>query len=267
MGVSQTERRLALDKWASLRAFLPPLSMPYPRLHIAARLSSGGEISLSKEQQHHITRVLRLRSGASLRVFDQQGAEFAAQLQSGNKLLVQEAVAEWRESPLRVRLGQALPRGQRMDYVVQKCTELGVDSITPITSERSYSHREPTASNKLQHYQKIAIHAAEQCWRQQVPTLHPQTPLAAWLQQSQAEVKLIMDENCEQPLESIPSSVVSIDLLVGPEGGFSSQEVRAAQAAGFSRWRLGPRVFRTETAAVSALTILQYLHGDLCRVV
>ena len=147
--------------------------MPYPRLHIAAHLSSGGEIELSKEQQHHITRVLRLRSGASLRVFDQQGAEFAAQLQSGNKLLVQAAIAEWRESPLRVRLGQALPRGQRMDYVVQKCTELGVDSITPLVSERSYSHREPAASNKLQHYQKIAVHAAEQCWRQRIPTLHP----------------------------------------------------------------------------------------------
>ena len=141
--------------------------------------------------------------------------------------------------------------------------ELGVDSITPLISERSYSHREPAASNKLQHYQKIAVHAAEQCWRQQVTTLHPQATLAAWLQQSQAEIKLIMDENCEQPPDSMPSSVASIDLLVGPEGGFSSQEVRVAQAAGFNRWRLGPRVFRTETAAVSALTVLQYLHGDL----
>ena len=237
--------------------------MPYPRLYVAANLEIDHQIALGLEQQHHVTRVLRLRPGASLRVFDQNGQEFHACLQKSGKLQLLEAVAEWRESPLRVRLGQALPRGQRMDYVVQKCTELGVSSITPLISERSYSYREPAASNKLQHYQKIAIHAAEQCWRQKVPTLQPLTPVAAWLQQSSAIVKLIMDENCEQRLDALPEAIESIDLLVGPEGGFSPQEVAAARSVGFVSWRLGPRVFRTETAAVSALSVLQYLRGDL----
>ena len=239
--------------------------MPYPRLYVATDLQVDSQIALSPDQLHHVTRVLRLRPGASLRVFDQSGKEFHACLQKGGKLQLLDAVPEWRESPLRVQLGQALPRGQRMDYVVQKCTELGVNSITPLISERSYSYREPAASNKLQHYQKIATHAAEQCWRQKVPKLQPLTPLAAWLQQSSATVKLIMDENCEQRLENLPESIESVDLLVGPEGGFSPQEVATASAVGFISWRLGPRVFRTETAAVSALSVLQYLRGDLGR--
>ena len=237
--------------------------MPYPRLYVPTDLKADSQIALSLDQQHHVTRVLRLRPGASLRVFDQSGQEFHACLQKGGKLQLLDAVAEWRESPLNVRLGQALPRGQRMDYVVQKCTELGVSSITPLISERSYSYRELAANNKLQHYQKIAIHAAEQCWRQKVPTLQPLTPLAAWLQQSSATVKLIMDENCEQRLDDLPANIESVDLLVGPEGGFSPQEVAAARSVGFVSWRLGPRVFRTETAAVSALSVLQYLRGDL----
>ena len=237
--------------------------MPYPRLYVAIDLQVDAQIALSLDQQHHVTRVLRLRPGASLRVFDQSGQEFHARLQKRGKLQLLDAVAEWRESPLRVHLGQALPRGQRMDYVVQKCTELGVNSITPLISERSYSYREPAASNKLQHYQKIAVHAAEQCWRQKVPTLQPLTPLSAWLQQSPAMLKLIMDENCEQRLTELPEAIDSIDLLVGPEGGFSPREIAAASSVGFVSWRLGPRIFRSETAAVSALSVLQYLRGDL----
>ena len=239
-----------------------PITMPYPRLYLPATLNVDARLELSPEQRRHLTTVLRLRPGAAFNVFDQDGQEFAAQLESSTYIRVTARLEEYRESPLRVSVGQAWARGARMDYVVQKCTELGVHEIYLLSSERSAKVNNVAAASKLAHLQKVATHAAEQCWRQRVPTIHPLTTMSDWLRSCRAEVKLVMHErsSARLALEPRPGSVA---LLAGPEGGFSSAEIAAAEAAGFACWRLGPRVLRAETAAASGLSVLQYLHGDL----
>ena len=258
--------------------------MPYPRIYIANDLTGATSAKLDTAQQHRLSTVLRLRAGARLRVFDQSGHEYEAQLQDTQVFTLLGAVAEQRESPLRVSVGQAWARGERMDYAVQKCTELGVSYFAPLLSERSVHYRSQAAERKVEHLGKIAVHAAEQSWRQRVPEIKAASQLTSWVQQCSAPIKLVMDENSSAPLAdlltlqghehesalaTIPldSGFTHIALLVGPEGGLSAMENTAAEQCGFKRWRLGPRVLRTETAAASALAVLQYLYGDLnCQV-
>ena len=258
--------------------------MPYPRIYIASDLTGATSAKLDSAQQHRLSKVLRLRAGARLRVFDQSGHEYEAQLQSTQAFTLLGAVAEQRESPLRVSVGQAWARGERMDYAVQKCTELGVSCFAPLLSDRSVHYRSQAAERKVEHLGKIALHAAEQSWRQRVPEIKAASQLTSWVQQCSAPIKLVMDENSSAPLADLLAlegseqndaittmplgpGFTHIALLVGPEGGLSAMENTAAEQCGFKRWRLGPRVLRTETAAASALAVLQYLYGDLnCQV-
>ncbi|MCE9662179.1 16S rRNA (uracil(1498)-N(3))-methyltransferase [Halomonas sp. M5N1S17] len=238
-----------------------------PRIHVAADFTVGGDVVLPEGAARHLARVLRMGEGAPVRLFDGQGREASAVLiESGRKRVVAriEAVeAGIGESPLCVHLGQAISKGDRMDYAIQKAVELGVAAITPLYTEHGDVRlKDEREAKKLAHWQAVAVSACEQCGRATVPPVHPPRPLADWLDERDEALRLVLHPATDRALarETVPPSVA---LLIGPEGGLSSIEVDAAQAADFSLLSLGPRILRTETAPVVALSLLQYRFGDL----
>ncbi|TBW31736.1 16S rRNA (uracil(1498)-N(3))-methyltransferase [Azotobacter chroococcum] len=238
--------------------------MRLSRFFIDAPLSLGRH-ELPEAQAHYIGRVLRLAAGDAVQLFDGSGREFVGELVEVGKKSVQvelrEELAGLAESPLRIHLGQGLSRGERMDWAIQKATELGVAHITPIVSERCEVRlKDERADKRLTHWQQIAISACEQCGRSVLPSIHPPMLLGDWLARTEAELKLVLHPFAE-PLTS-HARPVSLAFLIGPEGGLSEAEVAAAQRAGYQAARLGPRVLRTETAPVAALSVAQQLWGD-----
>ena len=238
--------------------------MRLSRFFIDAPLSLG-EHPLPEAQAHYIGRVLRMAEGDALQVFDGSGTEFRGTLLEVGKKRVTvqltESFAGQVESPLHIHLGQGLSRGERMDWAIQKATELGVNEITPIFSERCEVRlKDERADKRLMHWRQVAISACEQCGRSRVPVIHPPLLLADWIKQTQAELKLVLHPVAE-PLVS-HAKPASLAFLIGPEGGLSDAEVDQAHATGFLPARLGPRVLRTETAPVVALAVAQQLWGD-----
>lgn len=238
--------------------------MRLSRFFIDAPLSLG-EHDLPEAQAHYISRVLRMGSGDAVQLFDGSGQEFLGTLlEVGKKqvrVLLDEQIAGQPESPLRTHLGQGLSRGERMDWAIQKATELGVAEITPIVSERCEVRLKDERAEKRQlHWQQVAVSACEQCGRSVVPTINAPMLLADWLKATHADLKLVLHPVAE-PLTSHPRPD-SLAFLIGPEGGLSDSEVEQARAAGFHPARLGPRVLRTETAPVVALAVAQQLWGD-----
>lgn len=238
--------------------------MRLSRFFIDAPLSLGSH-ELPEAQAHYISRVLRLNAGAAVQLFDGSGVEYLGEITEVGKKLVRvelcEQIAGQPESPLRIHLGQGLSRGERMDWAIQKATELGVSEITPIVSERCEVRlKDERADKRLAHWRQIAISACEQSGRSSVPMIQPPMALTDWLQQSSAELKLVLHP-VAQALSS-HNKPASLAFLIGPEGGLNDSEVTQAQAAGFLAARLGPRVLRTETAPVVALSIAQQLWGD-----
>lgn len=238
--------------------------MRLSRFFIDAPLSLG-EHELPETQAHYIGRVLRMAEGDALQVFDGSGTEFRGTLVEVGKKRVRvqlnESFAGQEESPLRIHLGQGLSRGERMDWAIQKATELGVGEITPIFSERCEVRlKDERADKRLLHWRQVAISACEQCGRSRVPVIHPPVLLADWIKQTEADLKLVLHP-VAQPLES-HAKPQTLAFLIGPEGGLSDAEVEQAHSAGFLPARLGPRVLRTETAPVVALAVAQQLWGD-----
>ncbi|AZD32347.1 16S rRNA (uracil(1498)-N(3))-methyltransferase [Pseudomonas chlororaphis] len=238
--------------------------MRLSRFFIDAPLSLG-EHELPEAQAHYIGRVLRMAEGDALQLFDGSGNEFRGTLlEVGKKRVVvrlDESFAGQVESPLQIHLGQGLSRGERMDWAIQKATELGVNEITPIFSERCEVRlKDERADKRLAHWRQVAVSACEQCGRSRVPVIHPPVPLADWIKQTQADLKLVLHPVAE-PLVS-HAKPATLAFLIGPEGGLSDTEVDQAQDAGFLPARLGPRVLRTETAPVVALAVAQQLWGD-----
>ncbi|MCO7574669.1 MULTISPECIES: 16S rRNA (uracil(1498)-N(3))-methyltransferase [Pseudomonas chlororaphis group] len=238
--------------------------MRLSRFFIDAPLSLG-EHELPEAQAHYIGRVLRMAEGDALQVFDGSGMEFRGTLVEVGKKRVRvqldESFAGQDESPLQIHLGQGLSRGERMDWAIQKATELGVSEITPIFSERCEVRlKDERADKRLLHWRQVAISACEQCGRSRVPLIHAPVLLADWIKQTQADLKLVLHP-VAQPLES-HAKPQTLAFLIGPEGGLSDTEVEQAHGAGFLPARLGPRVLRTETAPVVALTVAQQLWGD-----
>lgn len=238
--------------------------MRLSRFYIAAPLSLG-QHALPEEQAHYIGRVLRHGVGDAVQLFDGSGQEYLGQLIEVGKKSVRVELTEQLpgqpESPLRVHLGQGLSRGERMDWAIQKATELGVADITPIVSERCEVRlKDERADKRLAHWQQVAISACEQCGRSTVPLIHPPLLLADWLAQVEADLKLVLHPVAE-PLVS-HAKPASLAFLIGPEGGLNDAEVSQAVAANFQAARLGPRVLRTETAAAVALSVAQQLWGD-----
>jgi len=226
---------------------------------------SLGEHELPEAQAHYISRVLRMAEGDAVQVFDGSGQEFLGVLAEVGKKHVRVQLNEQfdgqPQSPLHIHLGQGLSRGERMDWAIQKATELGVNEITPIFSERCEVRlKDERADKRLLHWRQVAISACEQCGRSTVPVIHPPLLLADWLKQTEAGLKLVLHPVAEPLVSHARPSTLAF--LIGPEGGLSDAEVEQARSAGYHAARLGPRVLRTETAPVVALAVAQQLWGD-----
>lgn len=220
---------------------------------------------------HHASRVLRLREGDAVQIFDGIGHECHGIIDSisGKQVVVGgvKQIAADRESPLKTVLAQALCSSEKMDWVIQKATELGVTEIQPLATERSVARLSPErAEKRSEHWQQVAISACEQCGRNVLPIIHPPLDIMIWLQQmrTSASSKYIFLPQGVKSLRDQPAPADSATLLIGAEGGFSPAEGDTALLCGFTPVRLGARVLRTETAAVAGLAVLQTLWGDFC---
>ncbi len=245
--------------------------MALTRLFIRSELQSGQSLALDSEQAHYLGRALRLRPGDSLTIFSAQSGEFTATLTSMGKseaeIAVSSAVATATESLLKVHLVQGVSRGERMDLVVQKATELGVKRISPVLTEYGVVKLEGGRANKRrEHWQKIAESACEQSGRTRPPLIDEPLPLKTWFgsKTSETDVDLILKLNADTSMASLKAPTTKVCLLIGPEGGFSENEYEDAEVSGFKAVSLGPRVLRTETAAIAAITVAESLWGDLC---
>lgn len=224
-----------------------------------------GDIELPEQIAHYMGRVLRLPTGAEVQLFDGSGIEFLGAISEITKkrltVTLTEQIAGLPESPLHTHLGQGLARGEKMDFVIQKATELGVNEITPLVTERCEVRlSDERADKRLVHWQQVAISACEQSGRTKIPVIHSPVLLSDWISRVQADLKLILHP-IAQPLES-HNKPSSFALLIGPEGGFSENEICKAQQHNFYPIRLGCRVLRTETAPIVALTLAQQMWGD-----
>ena len=239
-----------------------------PRFFTAQALSEGASIVLEKEPSRHIAKALRMRVEDSLCLFDGSGIEARAQITAIDKDRVSVAIRDLtepsRESPVHSVLVIALSRGDRMDTVVQKSTELGVSEIWPIVSERTGVRLDAERlAKKREHWQRVAISACEQCGRNRPPLVAAPTSYTQALDTAAAQdfsLRLILHPlGVNRPL---PEQCPSLIMLVGPEGGFSDAELASAGEAGFTALQLGPRVLRTETAPLAALAMAQARWGD-----
>lgn len=244
------------------------------RVHVPAPLASGLRLQLPVAAAAHVARVLRLAAGDALALFDGRGAEHEARIEAikGGRVEVlvgaRRAGTAGRESPLRVTLLQALARGEKMDWVLQKATELGVARIAPVATGRSVVQLDgERADKRLAHWQGVVAAACEQCGRNVLPEVLAPAPLAAACAALPAGLRLVLSPEAALPLVSALAAREaprdSVTLLIGPEGGLDAGELELAARAGFVAVTLGPRVLRTETAAIAALGILQALAGDL----
>ncbi|MCB1705797.1 MAG: 16S rRNA (uracil(1498)-N(3))-methyltransferase [Halioglobus sp.] len=237
------------------------------RIHTTQRLGPGAVVLLEPEPSRHLARALRLGVGDTLTLFDGRGGEYPAEITAVDKKQVQVVTGEHvqceRESPLDIHLGIAVSRGDRMDWVVQKATELGVTALTPLLTEHTgVKLSGERAGKKIQHWQQIAISACEQCGRNRPPVVHALQAQSQWLASTSAEQKFVLHHRATAHAHA-GLAPTSIALLVGPEGGLSEAEISAAEQAGFAALRLGPRVLRTETAPLAAIAILQSHWGDM----
>jgi 16S rRNA (uracil1498-N3)-methyltransferase len=238
-----------------------------PRIYSATPLASGASIVLDPVATRHLREALRMAPGDALVLFDGSGGEYAAEVVAVERQRVEVRLgahaAVERESPLVVTLAQGISRGERMDYTLQKAVELGVRHIVPLATERSTVRLDDArAAKRLEHWQGIIRHAAEQSGRTRLPQLAALLRVDTYAASESAALKLMLDPAADTALAACPPAA-TVSLAIGPEGGFSSGERAALTAAGFRAARLGPRVLRTETAALVALSILQSRHGDL----
>jgi 16S rRNA (uracil1498-N3)-methyltransferase len=238
-------------------------------VHVDAALGGNGTTLLEGGPANHIARVLRLRVGDALTLFDGRGGEYPARVAGMRKGQVIVDVGEHqaleRESPLDLTLLQSIARGERMDWIVQKTTELGVTRIVPVISERTVVRLEPAqASRKLAHWRAVAVAACEQCGRNRVPDIaEPLALLPAVQAAAAAARRLVLDPQAEVALAARLESASALTLLVGPEGGLTEDELELSVRAGFERCSLGARTLRTETAAVACVAAIQAMAGDL----
>ena len=227
---------------------------------------AGQAIELHESAAHHAVRVLRLAVGDALTLFDGTGGEYAATLvrvdKRGASVRVERFLAIERESHLAVTLAQGIAANDAMDYAVRKATELGVTSIQPLVTARSAPFPPGERGDKrLLHWRGVAIAACEQCGRNRVPDVLPPCPLVEWLD-AWSGGGILFAPDSDRSVMTLAQPPAPLALLIGPEGGFDAREVAAARSRKFHAARLGPRVLRTETAAVAGLSVLQSLWGD-----
>ncbi len=247
-----------------------------PRFHCPFPLAPGAQLELPEAAAHHALRVLRLKEGAPLILFDGRGGEWRAQIVGAGgtaskaarmRVALQSFAAADRESPLQITLAQSLPAGDKMDWVVEKCVELGVTAIQPVAAKRSVVRLSAERmARRVAHWNHIASAACEQSGRNRVPPVAPVLDLATYLarvqQDGQTAIRLMLAPHAGVALRELAQPNTPLIVLIGPEGGWEEAELHAAQVAGFRPIRLGPRILRTETAGAAALAALQALWGD-----
>jgi len=235
-----------------------------PRLFVETGLRPGANLDLPAPAAHHVARVLRLREGEAVTLFDGRGGEYDAKVyMPGRGQVVAKVGGKHeieRESPLAVTLVQAVSAGEKMDYTIQKAVELGVATIQPVLTANSVVRLAgERATKRLEHWQRIAVAACEQCGRNRVPEVRAPLPLERYRPEAEA-TKLLLSPLAGKGLREL--SKAPLILAVGPEAGFAEEEEAQLERAGFVPVRLGPRLLRTETAALAALAALNALHGD-----
>jgi 16S rRNA (uracil1498-N3)-methyltransferase len=240
------------------------------RLFVSRDLINGDVAELEGDRARYLGRVLRLRVGDEITIFDGTGPEWSATIDNMTKTTVTLALGESHdataESPLKIHLVQGISRGERMDYVVQKATELGVKRITPVLTEYGVVKlNDQRAAKRREHWEGVAASACEQCGRTRLPLIDMPLSLNEWFgaKPANADVDLILAPNAATPLADVEAPHTKVCILIGPEGGFSQLEYEDAGVAGFEAVSLGPRILRTETAAAAALAVMQANWGDL----
>lgn len=246
----------------------------HARFYHPAEMGIGQLIELSLENKHHATRVLRLKKGNPITLFNGLGGEFFGRIDHITKshtiVCIEAYHDKERESSLHIELAQALCVNEKMDWIIQKAVELGVTRIQPTMTSRSIVHlSDERSSRRLQHWHRIVISACEQCGRNLLPHMAPLITLPEWLShkkntRSPNDLHLMLSTVTSQGLRNItaPSTNANIALVIGPEGGFTEDEEAAILHAGFLPTHLGQRILRTETAALAAIAALQALWGD-----
>jgi 16S rRNA (uracil1498-N3)-methyltransferase len=238
------------------------------RIYQPGSYHTGQFLALSPEASQHVGVVLRMQIGEQLTLFCGDNREFDATINAVKKkqviVLVGSITDSNRESPLTIHLAQAISKGERMELVMQKATELGVASITPIITERcAVKLDEERIAKKRQQWQAIVIAACEQSGRNTVPLVHQAVKLEHYMNEIQAELKFILHPEGQKRWCDYTIDSRALALIIGPEGGLSENEVVRAHDHGFQPLSLGPRILRTETAAITALSVLQAVGGDL----
>lgn len=240
------------------------------RLFVSGQLINGVELLIEGDRARYLGRVLRLRVGDEILVFNGEGGEWSAVIEAMTKstatLSVGENIETGTDSALKIHLVQGISRGERMDFVIQKATELGVKRVTPVLTEFGVVKLDAARAEKRRdHWQNIATSACEQSGRTRLPLIDAPIALKDWFGSKPAEVDadLILAPGAVMSLAGLTAPKTKVCVMIGPEGGFSETEYEDAAVAGFTSVSLGPRVLRTETAAVAALAVMQSLWGDL----
>lgn len=239
------------------------------RFHSPVPLTIGEQVPLSDNAMAHAVKVMRLKAGDTLHLFCGDGFDYQCALASIEKksawVTVLGRTLISNESPLKIRLLQGISSGDRMDFTIQKAVELGVTDIYPINTERSVTKLSGDRIEKrLEHWQGVAIAACEQSGRAVVPVVHPPLTLVQWLARhdTQTSLNILLNPVGAKKLTELPSPTGHIQLLIGPEGGLSANEIAAATQHRFQSIVLGPRILRTETAALTAIASMQTAWGD-----
>lgn len=240
------------------------------RIYVDSPLAPDQSLLLPAQAGEHVARVLRMAEGDPLVLFNGDGHDYQTTISALGKrevrVEVEKADPVGSESPLRLTLAQGVARGEKMDLIVQKATELGVACIAPLLTERSEVRLDPArAEKRLAHWRAVAASACEQCGRARLPAIMPAQPLQAWLDglTGDGALRLALLPEGDRSLQSLAPQAAGGLLVVGPEGGLGERDVSALRTAGFIGLALGPRILRTETAGLAALAALQALHGDM----
>lgn len=239
--------------------FIPRIYYPYP-------LATNQTIHLTSEASHYVAKVLRLKDKEKIIFFNGEGGEYFGEIQLQGKVvlaLMEEFIQTETESSIYIELGQGISRSERMDYSIQKTTELGVSHIVPLQSARSIVKLdEQKKSKRQQHWQRVAISASEQSGRTAVPDISLPQSLKNWASTEFDGCSIFFDTNSRVSLNTIEKHD-HFRIAIGPESGWASEETDFLRAHHFQPVSLGPRILRTETAGVVALSIMQTLFGDL----
>ncbi|MBS0917552.1 MULTISPECIES: 16S rRNA (uracil(1498)-N(3))-methyltransferase [Providencia] len=242
--------------------------MRIPRIYHPEPLQINTTISLGDDAANHVGRVLRMTAGQKLELFDGSNKTFSAEITEATKknvlVHIKNSQVDDRESPLDLHLGQVMSRGEKMEFTIQKSVELGVNTITPLLSERCGVRLDgERLDKKLLQWQKIAIAACEQCGRNRIPEIRPVQTLEAWCAETDGAFKVNLHPRATESINTLPTELKKVRLLIGPEGGLSADEIAMTANYQFTDILLGPRVLRTETTALTAITALQVRLGDL----